>query len=142
MNLTDDTDTIKVLDVSVRLQVIFEQLGIRTLRDLYKVGEEGLRKHKSCTGKVLSGLRKELKAKGLPTLLKLEQPMKFSFTLNTAQAKKLNAWQKKHRHPRAPQTAIGGKLTYSFTPTGVGVVMEVTCACCGKTLDFSDYDAW
>jgi hypothetical protein len=140
-NLPDDTNTVRILDVSVRMQNIFEQLGIRTLRDLYKVGEEGLRKHKGCTGKTLGGLRKALKAKGLPTLLKLEQPMKFSFTLTTAQAKKLNAWQKRHKHAKETQPAIGGKLTYSFTPTGVGVVMAVTCAC-GKTLDFSDYDSW
>ncbi len=34
--------------------------------------------------------------------------------------------------------AIGGSLTYCFTPTTLGVVAEVKCAC-GKKIDLTDY---
>lgn len=36
--------------------------------------------------------------------------------------------------------AVGGDLTYSFTPTSLGTIVRVTS--CGKTLDLTDYDMW
>lgn len=36
---------------------------------------------------------------------------------------------------------IGGRWTYSFTPTQLGIVCKVTCAC-GESIDVSDYDSW
>ncbi len=33
--------------------------------------------------------------------------------------------------------AIGGSTTYSFTPTGLGVITIVKCAC-GKEIDITD----
>jgi hypothetical protein len=35
--------------------------------------------------------------------------------------------------------ASGGRLTFSFTPTNLGTVTKVTCAC-GEELDLTDYD--
>ncbi len=48
---------------------------------------------------------------------------------------------------RRPYTgAIGGGLTYEFTPTGLGTVTRVTwgkgCGEWEKTLDVTDYDLW
>jgi len=40
-----------------------------------------------------------------------------------------------------PCGAIGGRLTYSFTPTGLGTVVVVMCAC-GAKLDLTDVDNW
>lgn len=37
--------------------------------------------------------------------------------------------------------AIGGRLTYQLTPTGLGMVTKVICAC-GKEADLTDYDSW
>jgi hypothetical protein len=37
--------------------------------------------------------------------------------------------------------AIGGGETYSFTPTGLGNIIEVKCTC-GKKLDLTDTDSW
>lgn len=37
--------------------------------------------------------------------------------------------------------AIGGEITYSFTPTGVGCIVIVKCHC-GKQLDLSHADEW
>ena len=38
--------------------------------------------------------------------------------------------------------AIGGGVTYSFTPTSLGVVVKVKEAHTGKELDLTDYDSW
>lgn len=37
---------------------------------------------------------------------------------------------------------IGGGLTYSFTPTGLGVIMTVKEAITGEELDLTDFDSW
>jgi len=37
--------------------------------------------------------------------------------------------------------AIGGRLTYCFTPTALGLVIKVKCGC-GEEKDVSDYDSW
>ena len=38
--------------------------------------------------------------------------------------------------------AIGGGLTYSFTPTSVGVGLIVKESLSGETLDVTDYENW
>ena len=38
--------------------------------------------------------------------------------------------------------AIGGNLTYAFTPTSLGVVTKVTDSLTGETIDLSDYEDW
>jgi hypothetical protein len=37
--------------------------------------------------------------------------------------------------------AIGGHLSYSFTPTSIGEIVTVKCAC-GAELDVTDYDSF
>lgn len=37
------------------------------------------------------------------------------------------------------QGAIGGRFTYSFTPTSLGQVTKIKCAC-GEVKDVSEYD--
>ena len=82
------------------------------------------------------------------------------FELSEEQQKKLDAWLKEiHPHVMAmsihyaPEEhkmmggqpyygAIGGGLTYSFTPTSLGVVVEVTEAFTKKTINLTDYDSW
>ena len=38
--------------------------------------------------------------------------------------------------------AIGGVLTYSFTPTGVGCAITVTHGVTKEELNLTDYDSW
>ncbi len=38
--------------------------------------------------------------------------------------------------------AIGGGLTYSFTPTGLGEILVVTEALSKMELNLTDYDSW
>lgn len=41
----------------------------------------------------------------------------------------------------AEDTAIGGKLSYTFTPTGLGQIININCVC-GCILDLTDFDNW
>ncbi len=60
-------------------------------------------------------------------------------------------WQKEHdktcpyyddgTKAVSPAGAIGGILTYCFTPNGIGCVFIVKCAC-GKEVDCTDYESW
>lgn len=42
----------------------------------------------------------------------------------------------------AYEGAIGGRFTYSFTPTGLGSVVKVRDNITGEELDVSDYETW
>jgi hypothetical protein len=64
---------------------------------------------------------------------------------------KLNAWLQTHvldctywqpdENGMLPQGAAGGAITYTFTPTMIGLVIKVQCAC-GAEEDVTDYDEW
>lgn len=62
------------------------------------------------------------------------------FTLDEKQYKKYLKWEKKIRK-EMPDTAIGGYITFSFTPTGLGIITKVT-SFSGKELDLTDIDSW
>lgn len=47
-------------------------------------------------------------------------------------------WQT-NKHGLLPQGASGGAITYSFTPTTIGLVTEIRC-CCGDKSDVTDYN--
>lgn len=68
------------------------------------------------------------------------------FELSKEQWDRVGEWIKKHNvekhgseHPY--MGAIGGAFTYEFTPTSLGTVNIVRCACKDK-IDVSDYDSW
>jgi hypothetical protein len=64
-----------------------------------------------------------------------------SWSITEKQRKTLDKWIKRHRHAKS-KTAIGGKITLSFTNTSIGTVMTANCAVCMGDLDFSEYDDW
>jgi len=71
---------------------------------------------------------------------------KIKFALTDEQTKKVTDWKMEHdktcKHADPlNQGAIGGRFTYCFTGTSVGVVAKVKCSC-GETLDVSDYGEW
>jgi hypothetical protein len=61
------------------------------------------------------------------------------FWIDKDQAKRMSKFSNDHRV--CQRGAIGGAVTYSFTPTSLGEVVKVKCAC-GKELDVSDYEGW
>jgi len=62
-----------------------------------------------------------------------------SFEINEEEYKKCKKWLEEHdktcpHKDPLKQGALGGKLTYKFTPTSMGVIIKVKCAC-GEEVD-------
>lgn len=75
------------------------------------------------------------------------------FTLNSEQHTQIYVWleeqeklyKKLHNIPddvTPHYGAIGGELTYSFTPTTLGIVIKIKHNGTGNVLDVTDYDSW
>lgn len=66
-----------------------------------------------------------------------------SFDLSGEQRKQVEEWRSLHQQecPITYGGAIGGKYTWQFTPTSLGIVIKIVCAC-GGSVDVSDYDMW
>jgi hypothetical protein len=66
------------------------------------------------------------------------------FSITEKQQTELDAWYQIQRQ-KIDMTkcgAIGGTLTYSFTPTTLGTIVKATNNLNGETIDLSDYDSW
>lgn len=66
------------------------------------------------------------------------------YALEDDELAKLNAWDhqcKWHGTPDRYAGAIGGELTFSFTPTSLGRIAKVRCGC-GAEIDLTEYSAW
>lgn len=72
------------------------------------------------------------------------------FHLNEAQQAKLTAWSEEQDALTAAKQgadepyygAIGGELTYSFTPTSLGVAVVVRHALTKNEINLTEYDLW
>lgn len=73
------------------------------------------------------------------------------FELSEVEEKKYREWYKKHRHTcsirknnksiSGPFGAIGGGMSFTFMPTGLGACVKIECAC-GEGIDVTDYESW
>lgn len=65
------------------------------------------------------------------------------YRLSETELKTLKEWDERHldeRHGKEPYAgAIGGRLSYIFTPTGLGVISKVKCMC-GEEFNLTDWD--
>ena len=61
------------------------------------------------------------------------------FELNLEQSERVIRWSHDHDCSITNTGAIGGKITFQFTPTNLGTVEKAICAC-GKELDVTDYN--
>ena len=59
------------------------------------------------------------------------------FKLTKDQLNKIQEWEK-----FLPQAEEGGRFTYSFTPTSLGVILVVSDVITGKKLDVTEYEYW
>lgn len=65
------------------------------------------------------------------------------FELSQEQKKKLEEWKKNLKPPEGSYSgAIGGRFTYLFTPTSLGVVIVVQDSMSKTEIDLSEYDMW
>lgn len=65
------------------------------------------------------------------------------FELDEEQIEKLRIWLNAQRaKKKGLRTAIGGAITYSFTPTSLGTVVKVHNAVTNEEIDLSDYESW
>ena len=67
--------------------------------------------------------------------------MKYKFELSHEQSARINEWMRNHDCSIEYAGAIGGKYTFCFTITGIGVAEVVKCGC-GKEINVTDYDSW
>jgi len=66
-----------------------------------------------------------------------------TFTTTPEQDEKIRDWIHWQEVDKPSKlTAIGGRYTYEFTPTGVGIVVKIKDAVTKEALDVSDYDLW
>lgn len=64
------------------------------------------------------------------------------FVIDEKQEKKLQDWYTSHScNPSAVQSK-NRLISYTFTPSGVGVGVKATCSGCNTYINLSDYDVW
>ncbi len=79
-------------------------------------------------------------------LKKILEEKLVGFKLDDGERERLNTWLTKHNKKckfNKPEFcgAIGGRLTYMFTPTSLGILVKVKCAC-EETIDLTDVSDW
>lgn len=84
--------------------------------------------------KEISRLKQELK--------ECKETLAHSFSIDSGEWGKIKTWQCSHnieKHGEAVRYAgaIGGELTYEFTPTSIGIVGVVKCTC-GESFTFRE----
>lgn len=70
----------------------------------------------------------------------------WTFRIEGKAQEKLRAWLSEHDKvcrfaDPMKQGAIGGRLSYMFTPTSISTILKVHCAC-GAVQDCTHYDGW
>jgi len=66
-----------------------------------------------------------------------------TYYLNEKEEKSANEWIKKQeKKKKSPKTAIGGRFSYRFTPTGIGTAVIIIDNLLKKEENITDYDCW
>ena len=74
----------------------------------------------------------------------IQEPVytKLDFTMSLEQVNKFEEWRKvKNDKIRKDGESPNNCYTYSFTPTGIGLGVEVSCTD-GTKIDLTEYDKW
>ena len=69
--------------------------------------------------------------------------MSIGFIVPDEDEEKANEWLEKHRKICKVDDvgAIGGKYTWSFIQTGLGLIIILKCFC-GEEINLTDYESW
>ena len=62
------------------------------------------------------------------------------FKLNEKENELAKKFMQEHRHPEVYKGAIGGHISYIFTPNSIGVGKSVRCGICDSIRDITDYN--
>lgn len=69
--------------------------------------------------------------------------MSIAFKMSKTEETKAKAWEEIQTAKNNKQTTtIGGRFSYTFTPTSVGVAVVVRDNLLNESLDVTDYDLW
>ena len=72
-------------------------------------------------------------------ILSMKQQISNAFILNEKETKAIADWIENHNkefhNSKLHYTGIGGTFSYTFTPTSLGTIGEITCTC-GQTFCF------
>ena len=73
-------------------------------------------------------------------IIKLEDKCMAGFSISEEEMTKITSWKVQHEqaHPMC-RTAVGGRYTYSFTPTSIGVIGKIECLC-GDSFTFRELE--
>lgn len=68
------------------------------------------------------------------------------FKFDNDEAFKMQVWLTEHNEKcklrEGKNTgAIGGRISYTFTPTSLGIIKKVSCAC-GESICVNDFENW
>jgi len=65
------------------------------------------------------------------------------FSLDKKEQIKANDWINKQLKEKPKEVgAIGGRFTYSFTPTNLGTIISINDNSTHESLDLTDYSSW
>jgi hypothetical protein len=67
-------------------------------------------------------------------------PMKQVFELSQEDLDKIKSWIK--TLPKGYYGCIGGRFTYSFTPTTLGLITVVSDGMTGEEININDFEDW
>lgn len=82
-------------------------------------------------------IRVTLKIKGC-IWIRQRGRMIVQFGIEGKQASKYLKWRLKHRKCERKAGAIGGAISITFIPTGIGTIVEAKCGICDKALSLTD----
>ena len=68
--------------------------------------------------------------------------MRTEFKLSDKEVERARAFERVHLHQGIDKGAIGGHISYTFTPTSIACAVKVKCSICGKEENITDYSSW
>lgn len=74
-------------------------------------------------------------------LARTSKPSEVRFEITKRQYNQIVKWVYEHDCSITNDTAIGGKISYQFTPNSLGMTVKAICAC-GEELNVTDYTGW
>lgn len=64
------------------------------------------------------------------------------FKLNKKETELAEKFMQEHHHQNINKGAIGGHVSYTFTPTSIGDAVSIKCSICNTEENITDYDSW